>query len=272
MSARWRGAILLAAVIASPDCGRAPQPTRPAPAAPAAPRAADPPTSSVTAIGTLPHDRTAFTEGLAFWRGRLFESSGLYGQSILRELDPRSGRALRQAALAATYFGEGITILNGSLYQLTWREHTCLVYDAASFQPRRELAYDGEGWGMTNDGTSLVTSDGSAYLRYRDPASFRVTRTLRVTSAGRPVENLNELEYIHGEIWANVWPTSTIVRISPADGHVIAALDAARLVETALRSGNPDDVLNGIAFDPASGTLLVTGKRWPTIYQLAPPR
>ena len=222
--------------------------------------------------GALPHDRTSFTEGLAFWHGRLFESSGLYGQSVLRELDPRSGRALRQAALAATYFGEGITILNGSLYQLTWKEHTCLVYDAASFQPQRELTYDGEGWGMTNDGSSLITSDGSAQLRYRDPASFRVTRTLRVTSAGRPVENLNELEYIHGEIWANVWPTSTIVRISPGDGHVIAVLDAGKLFEAALRSGNPDDVLNGIAFDPASGTLLVTGKRWPTIYQLALPR
>jgi glutamine cyclotransferase len=233
--------------------------------------AADPPRSSPIALGILPHDRTAFTEGLAFWQGRLFESDGLYGQSILRELDPGGGE-LRQTALAAAYFGEGITILNSRLYQLTWKEHTCLVYDAASFQRQRELPYDGEGWGLTNDGTSLITSDGTEWLRYRDPASFRVARSLRVTSAGHPVQHLNELEYIHDEIWANVWPTSTIVRISSADGHVIAVLDASKLLEPALRSGNGDDVLNGIAFDPATETLLLTGKRWPVIYKVALPK
>ena len=219
----------------------------------------------------MPHDRTAFTQGLAFWQGRLFEGTGMYGESVVRELDPGSGRELRRAALDAKYFGEGITILEGRLYQLTWREHRCLVYDVASFHAVDELRYEGEGWGLTNDGKSLITSDGSEWIRYRDPASFRVTRSLRVSLAGRPVQRLNELEYIHDEIWANVWYSDMILRISPDDGHVVAILDASKILDRALRSANADDVLNGIAFDPASGSLLLTGKRWPAIYKVALP-
>ncbi len=228
--------------------------------------------SVAAVISDLPHDRTAFTQGLAFWQGRLFEGTGLYGESVVRELDPGSGRELRRAALDAKYFGEGITILNGRLYQLTWQEHRCLVYDAASFKQLDELPYEGEGWGLTNDGTSLITSDGSEWIRYRDPASFKVTRSVRVTLAGRPVQRLNELEYIHDQIWANVWYSDMILRISPGDGQVMAILDASKLLDRALRSADADDVLNGIAFDPSSGSLLLTGKRWPAIYKVALPQ
>lgn len=278
-SYRLREVALCAAAIATWSCeNRRPKASQPAaPAAPAAQIASDArqdprgALSQTVVIGDLPHDRTAFTQGLAFWEGRLFEGTGLYGESLLRELDPASGRELRRTALDGKYFGEGITILNGRLYQLTWREHTCLVYDAASFDRLGELAYDGEGWGIANDGASLITSDGSDWMRYRDPASFRVTRSIRVTLAGHPVQRLNELEYIHGEIWANVWYSDMILRISPDDGHVIAILDASKIRDSALRSGDADDVLNGIAFDPSSGSLLLTGKRWPAIYKVELP-
>ncbi|MBC7978235.1 MAG: glutaminyl-peptide cyclotransferase [Myxococcales bacterium] len=223
-------------------------------------------------VDSLPHAHTAFTQGLAFWEGRLFEGTGMHGESFIRELDPDTGRELRRAALDAKYFGEGITILNGRLFQLTWQEHTCLVYDAATFRKLDELAYEGEGWGLTNDGTSLITSDGSEWIRFRDASSFKVTRSIQVTLAGRPVPRINELEYIHGEIWANVWFDKAILRISPADGRVVAVLDASKLVDSTPRSNEVDDVLNGIAFDPASGSLLVTGKRWPVIYKIERPR
>jgi len=277
MSYRMRDVVLCAAAISSGSCENR-QPKTSSPAAPAAvlsdaPKDAPGPSLSRAAVvGDLPHDRTAFTEGLAFWQGRLFEGTGLYGESIVRELDPGSGRELRRAALDGKYFGEGITLWNGRLYQLTWREHQCLVYDAASFHRLGELAYEGEGWGLTNDGTSLIMSDGSEWIRYRDPASFQVTRSIRVTLAGRPVQRLNELEYIHDEIWANVWYSDMILRISPGDGQVVAILDASKLLDRSRRSGDADDVLNGIAFDPASGSLLVTGKRWPAIYKLALPQ
>ncbi|MEO7734019.1 MAG: glutaminyl-peptide cyclotransferase [Kofleriaceae bacterium] len=228
--------------------------------------------SSAIEVNSLPHDRTAFTQGLAFWQGRLFESTGLLGASSIRELDPDTGRELRRATLDARYFGEGITILNGRLYQLTWQAHKCLVYDVASFNKLDELAYEGEGWGLTDDGTSLITSDGSEWLRYRDATSFHVTRSIRVTLAGDPVRRLNELEYINGEIWANVWYSSVIMRISPTDGRVVAVLDASNIVGSTPRSESADDVLNGIAFDPSSGNLLITGKRWPMIYKIELPR
>lgn len=228
--------------------------------------------SSASVVGDLPHDRTAFTQGLAFWQGRLFEGTGLYGESVVRELDPGTGHELRRAALDGQYFGEGITILNGRLYQLTWREHKCFIYDVKTFKRLDELAYEGEGWGLTTDGKSLIMSDGSEWIRYRDAASFHVTRSIRVTLAGRPVQRLNELEYIQDEIWANVWYSDMILRISPDDGHVVAILDASKVLDRTLRSSDADDVLNGIAFDPSSGTLLVTGKRWPAIYKLALPQ
>lgn len=276
MSTRIRVVVLCAAAVLSVSCeDRQPKTSSPAASSRVradAPRdAAGASLSVATVVGELPHDRTAFTQGLAFWQGRLFEGTGLYGVSVVRELDPASGRELRRAALDDKYFGEGITIRNGRLYQITWREHRCLVYDAASFQRLDEFSYEGEGWGLTNDGTSLIMSDGSEWIRFRDPLSFRVIRSIQVTLDGRPVQRLNELEYIHDEIWANVWYSDRILRISPGDGHVIAIIDASKLLDPAARSGNVDDVLNGIAFDPASGSLLLTGKRWPAIFKVALP-
>jgi glutamine cyclotransferase len=223
-------------------------------------------------LGTLAHDRTAFTEGLTFWQGHLFEGTGQYGQSALRELDPSNGRELRRLSLDARYFGEGITVLGGRLYELTWKEQVCLIYDPESFAKLGELTYQGEGWGLTNDGKSLIMSDGSEWIRFRDPTTFAVVRSIKVTMAGQPVTRINELEYIHDEIWANVWYTDTVLRISPDDGHVIAVIDAATSVHAAISSHDADDVLNGIAFDDASGTLLFTGKRWPSLFRIQLPR
>jgi glutamine cyclotransferase len=277
-SYRLRDVVLCAAAMSSWNCENH-QPKSSQTTAPAERVASDaqqnlhgPLLSPASVVGDLPHDRTAFTQGLAFWQGRLFEGTGLYGESIIRELDPGTGHELRRAALDGQYFGEGITILNGRLYQLTWREHTCFIYDVATFHRLDALAYEGEGWGLTNDGKSLIMSDGSEWIHYRDAASFHVTRSIRVTLAGRPVDRLNELEYIHDEIWANVWYSDMIVRISPDDGHVVAILDASKILDRTLRSSDADDVLNGIAFDPSSGTLLVTGKRWPAIYKVTLPQ
>ncbi len=279
MSPRLLGAVLVAATAVSiPSCGSCEPRTTGSTSSPprvgsAAPPAAEAPVvSAAVVIDSVSRANTAFTQGLAFWEGRLFEGTGMHGESVIRELDPDTGRELRRAALDAKYFGEGITILKGRLYQLTWQQHTCLVYDAASFRQVEELAYEGEGWGLTNDGTSLIMSDGSAWLRFRDPASFKVTRSIQVTLAGRPIPRINELEYIHGEIWANVWYDKAILRISPADGRVVALVDAAKLVDSTPRSSDVDDVLNGIAFDPDSGKLLITGKRWPVIYKIERPR
>jgi glutamine cyclotransferase len=278
MSPRLHDAALCAAAVSTLSCGNCEPRTsgttsRPEHAGSSERHDLEPPVlSAAVVVGVVPHDRAAFTQGLAFWQGRLFEGTGLTGESTIRELDPGSGRELRRAALEARYFGEGITILNGRLYQLTWQDHTCLVYDAATFEKLDALAYDGEGWGLTDDGTSLITSDGSEWIRYRDPASFNVTRSIRVTLAGRPMPRLNELEYIHGEIWANVWYDHVILRISPADGRVVAVLDASKIVASTPRSDDADDVLNGIAFDASSGSLLITGKRWPVIYKVELPR
>jgi glutamine cyclotransferase len=218
----------------------------------------------------MPHDRTAFTEGLAFWRGRLFESTGLYGHSLLRELDPRTGTELRRVALPDALFGEGITVLDGKLYQLTWMEHRCLVYDADTLRLVAELPYDAEGWGLANDGHLLITSDGSEWIRFRDPATMKVVRELRVIDSVRALQSINELEVVRGELWANVWHTPFIVRISLEDGHITAKLDLAEVVSSSQRSTDRDDVLNGIAFDDRTGRLVVTGKRWPLMFDISP--
>jgi glutamine cyclotransferase len=219
-------------------------------------------------MATTAHDRAWFTEGLAFWRGRLFESTGLYGHSLVHELDPRSGQELRSVHLPDALFGEGITVLGGKLYQLTWMEHRCLVYDADTLRLLAQVPYDGEGWGLANDGHLLITSDGSEWIRFRDPATMKVVRSIEVTDDGRPLRLLNELEVVRGELWANVWQTNFIVRISLRTGKVIGKLDLSNVVSSAHRSEDPDDVLNGIAFDDQTGRLVVTGKRWPFMFDI----
>jgi glutamine cyclotransferase len=224
-------------------------------------------TTVPTLVARRPHDEGAFTQGLLFADGAFFESTGLYGESSLRRVDPDSGRVTKSVALPQSVFGEGLALLHGELFQLTWREHRCFVYDAATFEKRREATYEGEGWGLTTDGERLVMSDGSAVLRFLDPASFAVVRTLEVRDGSRPLSRLNELEWIKAELLANVWGTSLVARIDPRSGAVRELLDLGGLPEPS-HGDDVDAVLNGIAYDEARDRLFVTGKRWGSVFEI----
>ena len=214
-----------------------------------------------------PHDRGAYTQGLVFREGSLLESTGLNGQSRLREVNLETGRVLKQVTLAPVYFAEGLAVVGSELFQLTWQNRKAFVYDVDTFQARKEFAYEGEGWGLTTDGTALILSDGTARLRFLDPATFAVKRTLAVTRDGKPLERLNELEFIHGEIFANVWQTDEVVRIDPATGVVRGVVDFSGLL--APQDRRPEtDVLNGIAYDTKSDRLFITGKNWPWVFEV----
>lgn len=223
------------------------------------------PTPSVAK--TFPHDTKAFTQGLLFADGILFESTGLYGESTLRRVELATGKVLTKIDLAPEMFGEGLALLRGELFQLTWREGRCFVYDAATLAKKRELTYDTEGWGMTTDGEALIISDGTALLRFVDPRTFKTTRTLTVVDGHRALDHLNELEWVRGEIFANVWGVNAIARIDPRTGSVVGWIDLSNLPEPR-REVAPDDVLNGIAYDRAGDRLFVTGKRWSQVFQI----
>jgi glutaminyl-peptide cyclotransferase len=233
-------------------------------AAAAAPVRAD---DTFKVVHVYPHDAHAFTQGLIYLDGHLYESTGIRGQSSLREEDLDTGRILQFAALPDKYFGEGLAAWGNTLVQLTWQSHVALVWDRAKFKLLRTLDYPGEGWGLTGDGKNLILSDGTATLRFLDPATFREVRRVIVTSGGKPVTRLNELEYIHGEIYANVWYSDRIARISPASGKVLGWIDLSGLLPAAERS-SADAVLNGIAYDAVNDRLFVTGKLWPRIFEI----
>jgi glutamine cyclotransferase len=214
-----------------------------------------------------PHDREAFTQGLVFHEGGLLESTGLNGRSSLRSVSLESGRILKQVNLPQIYFAEGLAVMGGQAFQLTWQNQKGFVYDVDTFQAQKEFAYEGEGWGLATDGQSLVLSDGTARIRFLDPATFAVKRTLEVTLDGKPLPRLNELEVIHGEIFANVWETNDVVRIDPATGFVRGVIDFSGLLSPQDR--RPDtDVLNGIAYDAKGDRLFITGKRWPWVFEV----
>lgn len=217
-------------------------------------------------VATYPHDPDAFTQGLLIHDGQLYESTGQYGHSSIRRVDLQSGRVEQLMPLSFSHFGEGMTILGERVYQLTWKSQTALVYDLESFELLETYRYTGEGWGLTDDGEALIFSDGSATLRFYDPDSFELLRTLEVRDGGQRVTRLNELEYIDGEIWANIWYDDRIVRISPETGEVLAWVDLSHLVPRARRS--PDAVLNGIAYDADADRLFVTGKNWPQLFEI----
>ncbi|MFT3782355.1 MAG: glutaminyl-peptide cyclotransferase [Nibricoccus sp.] len=218
-------------------------------------------------VSTWPHDRNAFTQGLLFQDGSLLESTGLNGASSLREVNIETGKPLKMVTLSPVYFAEGLAVLGERAYQLTWQNQRCFVYNAHTFQALGEFKYDGEGWGLTTDGQVLIMSDGTSRLRFLDPQTFLVVRTVDVTLEGIPQAQLNELEYINGEIFANVWQTDQVVRIDPQTGVVRGVIDFSGLLSLAERTADVD-VLNGIAYDSASRRLFVTGKRWPTLFEV----
>jgi glutaminyl-peptide cyclotransferase len=222
------------------------------------------------AVQRWPHDTMAFTQGLLVHGGRLLESTGLEGRSSVREVEERSGRVLRRTDLDAKEFGEGIAVLGERLYQVTWKSGRGHVYDLDTLAPLDSFTYDGEGWGLASDGASLYLSDGTSGIRVIDPAGFRVVRTIKVSEAGKPVYLLNELEWVRGELWANIYQTDLVARIDPASGQVVGWLDLAKLLSREERGavGSRGGVANGIAYDSLSGTVLVTGKYWPFVVQL----
>jgi glutaminyl-peptide cyclotransferase len=223
------------------------------------------PTFGVRVVDRIPHDTGAFTQGLVLHGGKLYESTGLFGSSSLRRLDRYGGGIEAIVSLPKELFGEGIAVLDDRLYQLTWKSGIALVYDVATLAPRDTFRYVGEGWGLTSFGDSLIMSDGTSRLRVLDPATFRIARTLDVSDAGAPVKSLNELEYIDGEIWANVWPSTSIARIDPASGRVRAWVDVSDVRRADPRRSD-QNVTNGIAYDTATGQVFITGKRWSWVY------
>ena len=222
------------------------------------------------------HDPRAFTQGLVFHDGKLLESTGLYGQSSLREVDLATGTVLRGISVPGKYFAEGLELLDGKLYQLTWKENTVFVYDLnadpKTFRQVGAFHYTGEGWGLATDGHWLIMSDGTSTLRFLNPTNFAVDHTITVVKDGLPQERLNELEYVKGEIFANIWETDWVARIDPASGRVNGMIDFANLLPLADRTpnlaGQMPDALNGIAYDPATDRLFVTGKLWPKLFEV----
>ena len=223
------------------------------------------PEYTYTVVGSWPHDPNAFTQGLIYLDGVFYESTGLNGASSVRRVDPQTGNVLQRRDLSPAYFGEGLTEFGGKLYQLTWLSETCFVYDRATFAPLGQFSYEGEGWGITHDGRSLIMSDGTDEIRFLDPETFAERRRIRVRANGVPVVRLNELEYIKGQIYANVWLTDEIVRIDPWTGWVTGRIDLTGLLPPG--TGNAD-VLNGIAYDAATDRLFLTGKLWPRVFEV----
>lgn len=234
-----------------------------------APLAQAVPVFPVEVVAEYPHDRGAFTQGLVWHDGRLFESTGLYGSSSLREVELETGRVVRTVALDAREFGEGLTVSDGRLVQLTWRNRRAYVYDPGPLRPVATRRYDGEGWGLTGDGTHLYMSDGSSTLRVLDPCDFSVVRHIEVTATGEPLTMLNALQWVDGRIWANVWQSARIAVIDPDTGTVEAFLDLTPLFG---RLGRRPDLIdespNGIAYDATGRRVFVTGKLWPHLFEI----
>lgn len=220
-------------------------------------------------VNAYPHDSLAYTQGLIYRDGFLFESTGLRGRSSLRKVRLETGAVVQQHLMSSEYFGEGLTDWGGRLVQLTWQSNIGFIYDLSSFKVERTFRYSGEGWGLTRDQNRLIMSDGSSTLRFLNPITFQETGRLVVRDQGTPVEDLNELEFIRGEIYANVWHTDRIARIAPSSGRVTGWIDLRGLLPK-LYQLEPEAVLNGIAYDPTRDRLFVTGKLWPRLFEIMP--
>jgi glutamine cyclotransferase len=233
--------------------------------------AAPPPQTPVygyRVVHVYPHDKNAFTQGLEYRGGFLYEGTGLTGRSTLRKVELQSGKVLQEIHLDAQYFGEGITVLGQKIVEITWQSQKGFVYDRGTFRQTRTIDYPGEGWGLTNDGRQIFMSDGTADIRCWSPETFRESRRITVHDGQAPVDRLNELEFVRGEIFANVWQTDRIARISPEDGRVTGWIDLAGLLPESDRVVSGADVLNGIAWDSSGDRLFVTGKLWPKLFEI----
>jgi glutaminyl-peptide cyclotransferase len=230
-------------------------------------RAPAAPASGYKIVAEFPHSTSSYTEGFFYRDGLFYEGTGLKGSSAVLVVEPETGKVLQSRSLPEEYFGEGIIDWGPNLYEWTWQSHICFVYDRFSLRPIGQFTYSGEGWGMTRTSREIITSDGTASLRFRNPKTFQEIRYIVVKDDGKPVEELNELEYVKGEIYANIWHSDRIARISPKDGHVIGWIDLTGLLP-ASRRVNGESVLNGIAYDAQHDRLFVTGKQWPTVFEI----
>ncbi len=250
--AAWLSLVLAAAVLCGCPGPKPPQET---------------PVYGYRVVNTYSHDPGAFTQGLVFTDGVLYESTGLYGRSSVRRVDLEFGEVLQQRDLAGEYFGEGLAVVGDRLIQLTWRNYVGFVYDRTTFEPLSEFQYATEGWGLAYDGTRLIMSDGSSTLYFLNPDTLAETGQIGVRENGLAVERLNELEYVEGEIYANIWQQDRIARIDPDTGQILGWIDLSGILPAEDRTG-AEDVLNGIAYDEESGRLFVTGKLWPKLFEI----
>ena len=218
-------------------------------------------------VNTFPHDPAAFTQGIIFHDGALIESTGLEGRSTLRRVELQTGKVLQKVDVPPFFFAEGMTLFNGKIYQLTWKGEKGFIYDPQTFKKTGEFTYTGEGWGLTHDADSLILSDGSNQIRFIDPNTYKVKRTINVLDRGRPLEEINELEYVRGEIFANIWHDDRIVRIDPQTGRINGWVDMTNLLKPGDVT-NEEAVLNGIAYDEQGDRLFVTGKLWPKLFEI----
>jgi glutaminyl-peptide cyclotransferase len=226
------------------------------------------PIYDVDVVHTYPHDVSAYTEGLFYLNGFLYESTGLEQHSTIRKVRIDTGAVVQKIDLPAQYFGEGIVNWGRRLISLTWKSQVGFVYDLATLKKQREFHYEGEGWALTQDGKQLIMSDGTPELRFLNPETLLETNRIQVTLDGKPVRNVNELEWVKGEIYANVWETNWIARIDPKDGHVVGVINLAGLLGPSDQVLGPDSVLNGIAYDAKGDRLFVTGKNWPKLFEI----
>lgn len=225
------------------------------------------PVSSVVVVNIYPHDAENFTQGLFFHQGFFYESTGLHGRSFLYRKDIKTGKTLQKVKIGQKYFGEGIALLKNKIYQLTWKSGVVFVYDWQTFRTIGRMKYEGEGWGLTSDGRYLLMSDGTSTITFREPASFHVIRKIEVHDGNRPVNRLNELEFIQGEIWAHIFTKDMIVRISPKNGRVTGWIDLSTL-RAHLPPNAKVDVINGLAYDAKGDRIYVTGKFWPNVFEI----
>jgi glutaminyl-peptide cyclotransferase len=226
------------------------------------------PVYDVDVIHTYPHDPSAFTEGLFYLHGFLYESTGLEHHSSIRKVRIETGQVVQKIDIPAQYFGEGIVNWDGHIISLTWQSHVGFVFDLATLKLQRQFHYEGEGWALTQDGKQIIMSDGTSELRFLDPNTLQETRRIQVTLDGKPIHEVNELEWVKGEIYANVWQTNWILRIDPNTGHVAGLINLAGLLSPADQVQRQTDVLNGIAYDAKGDRLFVTGKNWPKLFEI----